>query len=399
MDTLFTVFYRQLNKVNQAFERYLAKEIDWNSRLICILGARGSGKTTLILQHIKKTFGSSTREALYVSLDHIWFSGNSLYELGEQFVLNGGTTLFLDEVHKYNNWSKEIKNLYDGFPDLKIVFTGSSILEINKGNADLSRRAVQYFLFGMSFREFLIFEKTLEIEPITFNEILTNHIEIAQDISQKIKILPHFNEYLKYGYFPYYKEGKHTYFGRLAQTINTVLETDLSAAEKIDYYSIDKIKRLLYIMSSLVPFTPNITQLSQQVGTSRNSLLSYIHFLEKAQIINTLMARSGTKGILTKPEKIYLGNTNLNFMFVYENKPDKGNLRETFFCNQLKVTETVNYSSSTDFTINNKYHFEIGGKNKGKEQIFGLENAFLALDNIETGYFNKIPLWLFGFLY
>lgn len=399
MESLYTFYYQQLNSVNTKFKRYLLNKIDWDNRLICIMGARGSGKTTLMLQHIKETYGTSYTKALYITLDHIWFQGNTLYSLGEQFVLNGGEVLFLDEVHKYRNWSREIKNLYDGFPTLKIVFTGSSILEINKGEADLSRRAVQYALPGLSFREFLAFENLITSEPYSLDDILTHHIELSQQITNQLRVLPHFYKYLKNGYYPYYKENKNAYLGKLAQTINVVLETDLPAIEKIDYYSIDKIKRLLYTIATLSPFTPNITQLSGQIGVSRNSLLSYLEFLDRAEIIQNLQQEGSMKGRLTKPDKIYLGNTNIAYALTLNKEPDIGTIREVFFCNQLATTEMVNSSPKTDFLINGKYTFEIGGKNKGHRQIMGIENAFLALDNIEAGYSNKIPLWLFGFLY
>lgn len=399
MESLYTVFYQQLNKTNTQFKRYLYKKINWDNRLISLLGARGSGKTTLLLQYIKENYGKAPQKTLYASLDHIWFSGKSLYELGKSFVQNGGELLVLDEVHKYATWSREIKNLYDGFPELKIIFTGSSILEISKGEADLSRRAVQYFLPGMSFREFLKCEKILDIEAYTLEQILTNHVEIAQNITSQIKILPLFSEYLQIGYYPYYLEGKESYLPKLAQTINAVLEFDLPTVEKIDFSSIDKVKKLLYIISTMVPFSPNITRLSQDVGVSRNSLLAYIHFLQKAQAIQTLQEKSKSFSTLTKPEKIYLGNTNLCYAFALSGKPDLGNIRETFFCNQLNVTETVEFSKETDFLINQKYHFEVGGKNKGREQIMGLPNAYLALDDVEIGFANEIPLWLFGLLY
>lgn len=399
MEALYTVFYQQLNQTNMQFKRYLFDKINWNNRLISLLGARGSGKTTLLLQYVKEKYGHTSQKVLYASLDHIWFGGKSLYELGESFVQNGGELLILDEVHKYATWSREIKNLYDGFPELKIIFTGSSILEISKGEADLSRRAVQYFLPGMSFREFLKCEKALDVKPYTLKQILTNHIDIAQNISSQIKVLPAFSEYLRVGYYPYYLEGKDSYLTKLAQTINAVLEYDLPAIEKVDFSSIDKVKKLLYVISTMVPFSPNISKLSQDVGVSRNSLLAFIHFLKKAQAIQTLEQKSKSFSKLAKPEKIYLGNTNLCYAFAWDTKPDIGNLRETFFCNQTSVSETVEFSKKTDFLINQKYHFEIGGKNKGKEQIMGLPNAFLALDDLEIGYGNKIPLWLFGLLY
>lgn len=398
MEELYSLFIRQLKSVNLHFLRYIHGQIDWSNRLIFILGARGSGKTTLLLQHIKKEFGETPRNVLYASLDHIWFSANRLYDLGVSFVMQGGEYLFLDEVHKYKNWSQEIKNLYDAFPELNIVLTGSSILEIYKGNADLSRRAIQYVMHGMSFREYLSFENQLHSDVIPLSELLENHVEIGASLPKELKILPAFGDYLNHGYFPYYKENIQSYHGRLIQTVNIVLETDLPAVEKIDFYSVDKIKKLLYVIAQMVPFTPNISQLSQQVGVSRNSLLSYIRYLERSQIIQTLEQKKGKLGKLTKPEKIYLNNTNYSYAFAGNHLPDKGNVRETFFCNQLQNVTEVSFSEKTDFKIED-YYFEIGGKNKGKEQIAGLENAYIVADDIEIGFGNKIPLWLFGFLY
>jgi len=398
MEELFDLFYRELRKTDLSFQRYLTDEIHWDGQLSAITGARGTGKTTMILQYIKKTFGNSPKDVLYISLDNIWFSGNRLFDLANNFEKQGGKYLFIDEVHKYENWSQEIKNIYDSFSDLKVVFTGSSILEIYKGNADLSRRAVHYILQGMSFREFLKYDQEIEFEKFTLENILQNHIEIASTINEKVRPLPLFNTYLKQGYYPYYKKDKRFYLSKLANTINLILETDLPAVEAIEMYSIRKIKKLLWIISQSVPFSPKITDLASDLGVSRNSLLNYLTILERGGLINSL--QSSTKGInsLTKPEKIYLNNTNQIYAFD-SNKPNIGNLRETFFFNQLKAVSEITSANKADFTINNKYIFEVGGKNKGHEQIVGLENAYLALDNIEYGFGNKIPLWLFGMLY
>ena len=398
MDELFDIFYRELRKTNLSFQRYLSDEINWNGRLLAITGARGTGKTTMILQHIKKTFGNSPKDALYVSLDNIRFSGNRLFDLANSFEKQGGKYLFIDEVHKYENWSQEIKNIYDSFSDLKVVFTGSSMLEIYKGNADLSRRTVHYVLQGMSFREFLKYDQNVEIEKYTLGDILQNHIEIASVINEKIRPLPMFNAYLKHGYYPYYKSDKQFYLSKLANTMNLILEIDLPAVEAIEMYSIRKIKRLLWIISQSVPFAPNITDLAAGLSVSRNSLLNYLTILERGGLIHLL--QNSMKGIssLTKPEKIYLNNTNQIYAFDSE-KPNTGNLRETFFCNQLKVIGELTSAPKADFTFNNQYIFEVGGKNKGHEQIIGLDHAFLVLDNIEYGFGNKIPLWLFGMLY
>jgi len=398
MEEFFDFFYKELRKTDLSFQRYLINDIDWEGRLSAITGARGTGKTTMILQHIKQTFGNSPKEALYVSADNIWFSGNRLLDLANDFEKQGGKYLFIDEVHKYENWSQEIKNIYDSFSDLRVVITGSSMLEIYKGNADLSRRAVHYVLCGLSFREFLIYDQNIDFEKFTLEDILQNHIEIAGRVNDKIRPLPLFNAYLKQGYYPYYKSDKRFYLSKLANTVDLILEMDLPAVETIEMYSIRKIKKLLWIISQSVPFTPKITELAKDLDVSRNSLLNYLTILERGELVNLL--QSSTKGInsLAKPEKIYLNNTNQIYAFD-ANKPNVGNLRETFFFNQLKAVSEVTSAGKADFTVDDKYIFEVGGKNKGHEQIIGLKNAYLALDNLEYGFGNKIPLWLFGMLY
>ena len=398
MEELFDFFYRELRKTDLSFQRYLIDDIDWEGRLSALTGARGTGKTTMILQHIKRTFGNSPKEVLYVSADNIWFSGNRLFDLANDFEKMGGKYLFVDEVHKYENWSQEIKNIYDSFTDMKVVITGSSMLQIYKGDADLSRRAVHYVLNGLSFREFLKYDQNTVFERFTLEEILQNHIEIAGSINEKIRPLPLFNAYLKHGYYPYYKSDKRFYLSKLANTINLILEIDLPAVETIEIYSIRKIKKLLWIISQSVPFTPKITDLAKHLEVSRNSLLNYLTILERGGLINLL--KSSTKGInsLAKPEKIYLNNPNHIYAFD-ASKPDIGNLRETFFFNQLHAVSEVTSSNRADFTVDDKYIFEVGGRNKGHEQIIGLKDAYLALDNLENGFGNKIPLWLFGMLY
>jgi predicted AAA+ superfamily ATPase len=400
MKQLFSTFYRKLEQTNIDFERYLANDIQWANRLIAIVGARGSGKTTLLLQHIKKEYGTQPEDVLYVSLDNIWFSDNRLYDLANDFMLMGGKILFLDEVHKYPDWSREIKNIYDDFSELKIVFTGSSMLEIFRADADLSRRIRRYALQGMSFREYLICEGLAEKEQkaYTLEDILSNHLLLSKEICKKVKPLPAFKKYLQYGYYPYYKEDLAGYHERVMQTFNTIIETDLPSVEKIEISSIRRIKKLFFVLSSLVPFTPNVSQLSQDIGITRVSLMNYLYYLEKANAVLLLNKNASGMRQMLKPDKIFLQNTN----YAYALSPDNvniGNMRETFFFNQLQVKHNVTYTQETDFKIDNKYYFEIGGKNKGREQIQGLPEAFLALDDIETGFKNEIPLWLFGFLY
>jgi Predicted ATPase (AAA+ superfamily) len=398
MENLYKTFYQLLNRTNFDFVRYLYPKVRWNNRLIAITGARGAGKTTMILQHIKKTFGDAPKVALYVSLDNIYFSNNRLLDFAHDFDKMGGKYLFLDEVHKYDNWSIELKNIYDSLPDLNVVFTGSSMLEIYKGKADFSRRVAHYTLNGLSFREFLLFEKGVDFSALNLEDLLENHITIASHINKKIKPLPLFQQYLKEGYYPYYKEDSEIYSDRLLHTVNMVLETDLPSIENIEVQTIKKIKQLLFIIAQRVPFTPNIKELSEILEVSRKSLLTYLIYLEKAQLVGLLQQDVSGLKTLTKPEKIYLDNSNLAFALESE-RPDIGNIRETFFFNQLKTVSKVISGGKPDFKINNKYSIEVGGKNKGHEQIMGIQNAYLALDNLEYGFLNKIPLWLFGMLY
>ena len=400
MKPLFLAFYRKLEETDMRFERYLKSQIDWNNRLIAITGARGTGKTTMLLQHIKELYGNNPQDVLYMSLDNIYFSTNNLYSLADDFYSQGGKVLYIDEVHKYPTWSQEIKNIYDDFPTLKIIFTGSSMLQIFKADADLSRRVRHYQLFGMSFREFLIYEGLLTKlkEAFSLAEILENHIPISQKLIREITPLPAFQKYLQYGYYPYYQEDINGYGERVLQTFNTIMESDLPNVENVDFYSINRIKKLFYILSEMVPFTPNISQLSQMVGVTRQSLMNYLQLLEKAH--GVLLLKQQATGIrqMVKPEKIYLQNTNYSYALSAEN-PEIGNLRETFFFNQLQQNHKVTYNEQTDFCIDGKYYFEIGGKNKSTKQIKDLNNAYLALDGLITGYRNEIPLWLFGFLY
>lgn len=400
MKYLFSAFYRKLEETDMRFERYLKRQIDWNNRLIAITGARGTGKTTILLQHIKERYGNNPENALYVSLDNIYFTINKLYSLADDFYMLGGKELYLDEIHKYPSWAQEIKNIYDDFPGLKIVFTGSSMLQIFKADADLSRRVRHYHLFGLSFREFLIYEGLLQKsqKPFILEDILENHVSIAQELNKEIAALPAFQKYLQYGYYPYYKEDPAGYGERVLQTFNAVMESDLPNVESIDFYSINRIKKLFYILSEMVPFTPNISQLSQMVDVTRVSLMNYLLLLEKSHSILLLKKQATGMRQMVKPEKTYLQNT--NYIYALSDKhPETGNIRETFFFNQLQQKHKVTYTKHTDFCIDEKHYFEIGGKNKSSKQIKELQNAYLALDGITVGFRNEIPLWLFGFLY
>jgi predicted AAA+ superfamily ATPase len=383
--------------VDCTFTRYLYDHIAWNNRLIGIVGAKGVGKTTLMLQYVKQNFSNSDK-ALYASLDNLWFAQHSLLELADMFHSYGGTHLFLDEVHRYADWAREIKNIYDSYPALYVVFTGSSMLEIFQASVDFSRRIISYELKGLSFREFLKFDGKIDLPVFSLDEILKNHRMIANNIVAQIKILPQFKNYLEYGYYPYYKEDMLTYPVRVAKSINKTFDEDLPAIEPVEYATTVKLKKLLAVIAEMVPFQPNIASLSGNVELSRNILVKYLYLLDKAGLINCISGDKISLEKLSKPDKIYLENTNIISALAVGNA-NTGNVRETFFANQLRTKHTVNTAANGDFTIDRKFVFEIGGKNKSNSQIKNIENSYIAADDLETGFANKIPLWLFGFLY
>ncbi|MEZ5197001.1 MAG: AAA family ATPase [Bacteroidales bacterium] len=396
MENLINKSHRKVQSSNVTFKRFLIDEIHWEDRLIGIKGARGVGKTTMLLQYIKEYLPTGS-SPLYVSLDDLYFSSNRLYDLAEEFIKYGGTHLFLDEVHRYPDWAPEIKLIYDDFPELKVVFTGSSILEISNARADLSRRAIVYILPGLSFREYLNFMGNA-FEKIELQDILLNHEQIAAKISYEQKILPKFNEYLEWGYYPFFREYKTNFADRLREVVNLILDYDLMMVKKIPVDALIKLKKLLYILCNSVPFKPNISKLSEVTGISRNTLVNYLNVLEESAILNLLHTDSSGIGYLRKPEKVYLENTNLIYALSQE-KPETGTIRESFFLNQLRIQHQVVFKNKGDFFVDNKYLFEVGGRSKSQKQIAGEPDSYIAADGIEVGFKNKIPLWLFGFMY
>ena len=396
MEKLLEEFQEKIAKTTLDFQRYLIDEIEYDNQLIAIKGARGSGKTTLLLQHAKKNLNLKT--TLYVSLDHLFFLENTLVSLAETFAKMGGTHLLLDEVHKYPNWSRELKLIYDGLPDLNVIFTSSSMLEIYKSESDLSRRAITYDLKELSFREFIEFETKIVFPAHNFKDLIENHNAIALSILEKIKPIPLFAKYLQFGCYPYYKKSPKFYNQKLLNTINLIIEIDINAVDHISYDLILKLKKLLFAIATSAPFTPNITKLSERIGMSRAMLIEAIKQLERAGLVNELYKQTKGIGALTKPEKLYLNNTNLMYALA-KDSVNVGNLRETFFINQFKHLATIHLAEQADFLIDGKYTFEVGGKNKTQVQIQGINNAFIAKDNIEIGFGNVIPVWLFGFMY
>jgi predicted AAA+ superfamily ATPase len=397
---------------NLEYKRYFIQVNHLEHRLSIIIGARGIGKTTTVAQFITSNY--KDHEALYVNLDDIQIvSKYTMTQIAEEFVLNGGKILCFDEIHKYENWSGELKNIYDRFAELKIIATGSSALQINKGSHDLSRRGIVYNMVGMSFREFLELHFRYKFDNYKLEDILENHIAIASNIKKAIehndqKIIPLFKNYLKFGYYPYYLSlpNELMFFQTLQQNINVSIESDLlHVYPKLNGNSIKKIKMLLAVIIKSVPFTPNMSEIKKATDiTDDRTLKEYLSKLDDAGLIKLLMKNSLSMKTFDKPEKIYLANTNL----MYTKDPDIGNVRETFFVNQLdnyyKNKQSLNddgifASNKGDFYCEEKYTFEIGSKNKSFEQIKDIPNSFVASDDIEIGYGNKIPLWLFGFLY
>ena len=386
-------------------KRYLYEKIDWSARCLGILGARGTGKTTMMLQYLAN-YHPGTEKVLYVSIDHPRFQSFSLHDFGRQFHEYGGRILLLDEVHKYPGWATHIKTLYDSCPELKIIFSGSSVLQIQDQNADLSRRAVMYCLHGLSFREFLYFEQGEYFQALTLGNLLQEHAAHARKVNAGIRPLEHFKNYLQYGYYPFFLEGKEVYSIKLANVINHVLETDLPQSRRIDLRQISKLKKLLAFLALSAPSRINIQKLSGSTEISRPKIYEYIESLHQARVLN--LVRDGKSGYktLSKPDKIYLENPNLSHTLT--DKTHVGTLRETFFVNQLlnahthqpsQFTQPIKTADKGDFLVNKEFTFEVGGKNKGSGQIKGVDNAFIAADEIETGFGPKIPLWLFGFLY
>lgn len=398
MEKLIELFRKKMTGPLPVFERELERKINWNARLISVRGSRGTGKTTLFLQHIKKTFSNNLNKVLYVNLDNIYFSNNTLVELAEKFASRGGTHLFIDEVHKYENWSKEIKNLYDDFPELHIAFTGSSLLEILNGRADLSRRTLVYELTGLSFREYLSLIKAHDFPIFTLEEILKNNEQISAEIASKIKPFEFFDDYLSFGYYPYFLEGKDDYSNRLNETLNMILEVELPMLRGLEIAYIPRIKKLLAVIEESAPFIPNITQLAAKIGISRQTLLIYLKYLEDAKLINQLYKKSRGLSVLEKPEKILMENTNLIELFNGENA-NTGSRRETFVLNQLLHSHKVDFSEESDFFVDSKYTFEVGGKNKKRRQIQEIPDSYIIADDIEFGTDRRIPIWLLGFMY
>ena len=389
MNQLYEYMQRMLAATPTAFSRYLYPSIDWGNHMLGLVGPRGVGKTTLFLQHIQHVHEET--EALYITADHMYFSDHSLYDTAEAFNKNGGTYFFIDEVHKYQGWSRELKAMYDTLPDLHVYFTGSSVLDIEQGEADLSRRAPIYHMQGLSFREFLAIRHGIEAPLLTLEQVLAG----AASIPGVTHPLPLFNEYLHTGYYPFGTDPD--FIIELEQVVSRTLEVDIPQYANMTTATGRKLKKLMAVVSTLVPFKPNMTSLASQVQTSRNNVESYLSYMEKGGMIAQLRTGASGLGALGKPEKVYLDNTNILYCLGGTNV-DVGTVRETFFFNQTRVGNMVTASPIADFLIGDAT-FEVGGKNKTASQLQGLEHGYVVKDDIEYGHGNVVPLWAFGLLY
>ena len=392
MESLFATSQLLVNRVDTTYVRDKHDEIDWDSRLIAILGARGTGKTTMILQHIR--LHNTTSQALYVMADDFYFTSHRLEELAHKFMLLGGKYLYIDEIHKYKGWSTEIKNIYDKMPDLHVVYSGSSILDLEKGGADLSRRKLEYVMPGLSFREYLNISQGWNLPRYTLEEILAGKVDFPYNEARPLQL---FASYMREGYYPFFREGN--YAMRLNGIIKQVVEDDVPKFAEMEIASVQKLKKLLYVLAQNVPFKPNYAKLERDLGISRNTLPKYMLYLEKAGLIGVLREKVYGIKLLEKIEKIYLNNPNEAYILSDE-MPNIGTLRETIFFAWLRVEHFVSSSSVSDFEVDG-LTFEIGGKNKGRKQleILPLDKAYVVKDDTEYVFQNSIPLWMFGFVY
>lgn len=380
----------KIAEVSGDYVRRIHDEIAWDDRLVAIVGARGVGKTTMILQHIKLHDNAPT--ALYVTTDDLWFTSHTLLELADVFYKNGGRTLYIDEVHRYPKWSVELKNIYDTYSRLKVVYTGSSILDIRRGGADLSRRQLEYTMYGLSFREYLLLSHGIDLPVYTLDDVVAQRIEFPAGEHRPIAL---FKEYMREGYYPFFRQrDSHT---RLQQVVNQVLEVDIPKFAELTLTTIEKLKRLMYVVAQSVPFKPNYSKLGRDLECHRTSVSDLMLLLEKSHLVQILRDDSFGVSSLGKVDKIYLGNTHLAYA-LNDSVPNVGNLRETVFLTSVKPKYDVMASSVADFKVG-KYTFEVGGRNKKQKQIQGVDDAFVVKDDIEYGYQNVIPLWAFGFLY
>lgn len=396
LDKLFKFQNRLKKSHNIEYKRYLYKEIDFSDKMIAIFGARGVGKTTLLFQYLHE-LEEQDKKALYISMDYPFLSGIDLIDIIEEFVESGGEYILLDEIHRYNDFSAYLKTIYDLF-DIHVVFTGSSATSILNAKSDLSRRVTLYNLNGFSFREYMEIKYQTIYTTYSIETLIQDHISISKEIiKENSDILEDFRAYLKTGYYPFYFDKQSSYYENLLNTINLTIDLDLTSLGLIEQKYTYKLKKLLEVVCESKPFEVNYTKIAAAAEISRAKLYDYIEFLNDGQML--LLVDEYVQGIkkINKPAKIYLNNTNL--LYTYCEKSEIGTIRETFFANQVFVKNRLNIAKQGDFLVDKKYLFEVGGKTKTFKQIKDIEESYVVADDIEIGINNKIPLWLFGFLY
>lgn len=401
MEKLFERHDAALSLTPMEYVRDIMQRINWNTRLIAIRGSKGVGKSTLMKQYIKLHFEQGDRHVLYCSADTNYFATHTLLELAENFYKKGGLWLFIDEVHKYPGWSREIKEIYDLYAQLHVVLSGSSLIQINDGQADLSRRLIVYDMPGLSFREFLRFDIGLNFESITLGQLLDRPAKFCIEVSSQCRPLEHFSRYLQYGYYPFYYEEKQDYYDRVENVVNYIIDVELTKHRNVEVGNTRKMKALLQVISQMPPYEVDIAKLSKATGIMRATVLKYLTHLEEARLIHRLFTDLMRITDLQKPDKMYLDNSNLLYALC-PHKPEIGTVRETFFANQLaSAGHTVEYAGymKGDFRIDSNVVIEVGGEDKGFSQLTGQEHSYVAADNTESAYERKIPLWAFGFLY
>jgi hypothetical protein len=400
LEEIFYYHKRSVEETPQRFKRYLCDEIDWDTPCLCVAGARGTGKTTLLIQHYHERYGD-VEKCLYVSADNIEVSALGLLTIAKEYFNYDGKALIIDEIHKYPEWQTELKNILDTFKGKKILFSGSSSIELHEGKADLSRRAVYYTLRGLSFREYLEIKRDVTLPVYPIEELLTGHVRIAQEMSSGISILKHFREYLISGYYPFFMEGERSYLSKVFSIIEKVLYEDIAVLGNMKPSNIIVLKKMLWVIATSEPFTVNIEKMSRELGISKEYVYTYLEYLERAGLMSSLREDARGYRMARKPEKIFMENTNLLCAVNRDLKSEssRGQMRETFFVNQLKGVAKITAGVVGDFTIDGKHHFEVGGKGKTFRQLQGAENGYVVADQIEIGHGNKIPLYLFGFLY
>lgn len=401
MEKLFALHDSYVSQVPMEFTRGLMDRINWNTRLIGIKGPKGVGKSTLMQQYIRKHFKEGDRHVLYCSADTGYFTEHTLVDTATRFVQSGGTHLFIDEIHKYENWSRELKEVYDLYRELHVVVSGSSLIRFNDGQADLSRRLIEYEMPGLSFREYLWFETGIRIVPVSLEQLLDDPSGYCREIVRQLHPLEFFGKYLKAGYYPFFFEEKGVYQNKVQGVVNYIIESELTAYRNLEVGNTRKVKALLQVLSKIVPYQVDISKISRNIGIQRPTTLKYMKDLEEAKLIRRLFTDLESTGDLQKPDKILLDNPNLIYT-LSSVEPEIGTVRESYFCNQLAgAGHMVEYGGlkTGDFRIDNNQVIEVGGPDKDFRQVKGEQEGYVAADGIESAVFRKIPLWAFGFLY